>query len=161
MARADRGPSFEQRVARSGLTPQQAETARATLLLAELVDELCGLIREQNDRIAEQSERLAEQNRVLEDIRDRQPAAVTNYHVTNAAPAGPTDKGEGGGDVRLREPATPPPDPDDQADSGRAVAEPAAGKPAARRPATKAAAGKTAAKTTTAARRGTRETGGK
>lgn len=153
MARNERGPSFDERVTRAGLSPVQRETGAATLLLAEQVHELCDLIREQNDRIAEQTERLAEQNRLLTEIRDRQPAPVNI--VASFATRGTAGKGAGGDEaVQIREPAVPPPD---ETTSGGPVAEPATGKTAARGASAKtsARAATPAKKTTTAARRST------
>ncbi|WP_431935803.1 hypothetical protein [Micromonospora sp. RP3T] len=147
-ARNDRGLSFDERVARAELTPQQRENARATLLLAEQVHDMCGLLAEQNDRLAEHGDRLAEQNALLAEIRDRLtgPATVVNNVTAGRA----VDKEEGGDPVRLREPAVPPGEP---GDDGRPVADPAAGKPTTRRPTTTAAARAASTKTTPPARR--------
>lgn len=154
MARNERGPSFAERIARAELTPQQRENARATLMLAEQVHDMCALLGEQNDRLAEHSERLAEQNALLAEIRDRLTGPTTV--VNNTAVERVADE-EGGGDpVRLREPATPPGDPDDD---GRPVADQAAGKPTTRRQAATAAARTTPAKTTPAARRAGKTSG--
>lgn len=129
MTRDDHGPSFEQRVADAGLSPQQRETSAATLLLA-------GLVHEQN-------ERLAVQTSLLEEIRDRLGAPVHNTTVVNttATPSG-TDGGEGGGeDVQLREPQTPPADPDDKPDRVPGPKS-TASRSTTRRPATKATTSK-------------------
>jgi hypothetical protein len=161
VARADGGPSFDDRVAAANLSPQQRETAAATLFLAGLVAELCGLIREQTDQITVQNGHLAEQNDLLDDIRNGRQGR------RGAAAGGPTDEGKaGGGSVRVTEPELPPPDrdpgPDDKGDtdSGGSVAEPATSSPAAGSPpAKKATRAPSAAKKTTAAAR--RPRGGK
>lgn len=125
MARVDSGPTFADRLALVGLTPQQREANRATLLLAEIVHELCDLVREQNG--------------LLESIRD-----ATAYTATPAA-AGQEEGGNG--DV-LPQSAPPPPDP---GDTEPAVADPPTSKPATRRQTAKTTTGKKA----TAARRST------
>jgi hypothetical protein len=152
VARDDRGPSFGDRVA-AGLTPQQRETSAATLLLAELVDELCGLVRQQTDRLGEQNERLSEQNELLDDIRngrrgERRPAVA------------PGDERGGGEDVRITEPETPPPDENTARDGNtvgdRPLADPSTGAQTARGTPTRKTTGKTPAKKAAAApRRGT------
>ena len=160
MARTGSGPSFADRVAAANLSPQQRETAAATLLLAELVDELCGLTARQVAQLDEQNDRLAEQNRLLADLHAARPKAVDIHLTGPAGRPGNSQKG-GGEDVRITEPATPPPDkdPNNGPDDGdRPVAEPAAepaaaGRPPAKKTTSKAAPAK---KTTTAAtRRGT------
>lgn len=150
MARTSSGPSFASRVAAAGLSPQQREAAAATLLLAELVDELCGLIRQQIAQLDEQNVRLAEQNELLDDIRNGRKGERATRRVGVAS--GPSDEGKEGGTVRITEPATPPPDPDEgPAPGDRPVAEPA---PAA--PTDAAAARRPAAKTARAAKKTTR-----
>ncbi len=159
MARTDSGPSFAQRIDAAGLSPQQREAAAPILLLAELVDELCGLTRQQVAQLDEQNDRLAEQNELLADLRDGRRGERT----APRAASGPTDEGKEGGTVRITEPATPPPDPDDEGPDGTpggtpggdgAVAEPAT-EPAAARgtPAKKTTSAATPAKKTTAAAR--------
>jgi hypothetical protein len=157
MARTSSGPSFAERVDAAGLSPQQRETAAPILLLAELVDELCGLTARQVAQLDEQNDRLAEQNELLADLRDGRRGERT----ARRAASGPTDEGKEGGKVRITEPATPPPDPDEGPASGepaggdRTVAEPATGPAAARGTPAKKTASKAAPakKTTTAARR--------
>lgn len=158
MARTDSGPSFAQRVDAAGLTPQQRETAAPILLLAELVDELCGLTRQQVAQLDEQNDRLAEQNRLLADLRDGRRGERTTQRTARGPASGSTDEGKEGGKVRITEPATPPPDPDEGPENtggDGAVAEPATGPAATGGTAAKKAA-RTAAptkKTTAAARR--------
>ncbi len=151
----DERPTLAERFDRAGLLPHQREAAGASVVLAELLDELITETRQQSTLLRAVMARLTS-------IQAGQTRSA-GHRAGAAAPSG-TGEGddEGGAPVLLREPGLPPADPDpgpaQPAEGGTVAGTPTTTTTAGRKPTRAAAAAKKKppAKTATA----TRERGG-